>query len=95
MKKVIILLLVLLVMSCNYLTDPAIMKYFKQNLIDPGSLQVINWREKSPLFDSKINLDFYRRTVKFRSKNSFGGYVIGEWRFSVIDREAYLREEIE
>ncbi len=95
MKKVIILLLVLLVMSCNYLTDPAIMKYFKQNLIDPGSLQIINWGEKSPLFDSEINLDFYRRIVKFRSKNSFGGYVIGEWRFSVIGSEAHLREEIE
>ncbi len=95
MKKVIILLLVLLVMSCNYLTDPAIMRYFNQDLIDPGSLQIINWGEKSSLFDSETISGVYKRTVKFRSKNSFGGYVIAEWRFSVIGSEAYLREEIE
>ena len=95
MKKVIILLLVLLVMSCNYLTDPAIMRYFNQDLIDPGSLQIINWGEKSSLHGLEITPDFYRRTVKFRSKNSFGGYVIKEWKFSVIGSEAYLREEIE
>ena len=53
-----------------------VVSWLKSNLKDPKSLEFIEW---SPV--TKINLDgeyYWAVRVKYRAKNSFGGYVVEE-----------------
>lgn len=51
-------------------------QYLRKHLKDPGSVKYIEW---SPVHLTRVNgSPFWRVRVKYRAKNSFGGYVIEE-----------------
>lgn len=49
-------------------------KYLKNNLLDPGSYDPIEWSVVQKMLNG-VNYGFYVRH-KFRAKNTLGGYVI-------------------
>ncbi len=67
-------------------------EYFKKELKDPDSLQIIKWgdleeledkekekvkeKEGYPLLGLWVDMTKYRVRVEYRAKNSFGGYVV-------------------
>ena len=53
-------------------------RYLKRNLKDPSSLNVIEWGNVVPGADGGFMV-----RVKYRAKNSFGGYVIEHQVFSL------------
>jgi len=84
MKIILIsILLCIILLGCAYIGgDPAVKKWFRENLNDPNSLRVMDWGEKQAV--GKHGAD-YARTVKYRAKNSFGGYVMETTRFYVME----------
>jgi hypothetical protein len=63
--------------------------WFKENLKDPKSLEIISWGrvwETTMLIgdaSSNLSIPVFEVTVKYRAKNSFGGYVIENKRFTL------------
>lgn len=60
-----------------------VLDWFEENLLDPRSLQVIHWGKLTELEYGCVVV------VRFRSKNAFGGYVIGQKAF-YISPEGYI-----
>jgi hypothetical protein len=60
-----------------------VLDWFEENLLDPGSLQVIRWGRLTELEYGCVVV------VRFRAKNAFGGYVIGQKAF-YISPEGYI-----
>ena len=52
-------------------------QWLNRNLKDPDSLQIIEW---SPVYKSD---DVYYVRVKYRAKNSFGGYTVSNFIFTL------------
>lgn len=82
MKIILISILLCIVLpGCAYIGgDPAVKKWFRENLNDPKSLEVIDWGEKQAV--GKHGAD-YARIVKYRAKNAFGGYAVKMTRFYI------------
>ncbi len=60
--------------------------YLKQNLKDPKSVEYISW---SKMFRNENG--YYQVTVKYRAKNSFGGYVIEENTFLIDSTGTFVQ----
>lgn len=72
-----------LLAGCAYVDiggDSTIRRYFRENLKDPMSLNVVSWGEKEAV---AVHNATYARTVTYRAKNSYGGYVLSTIRFYV------------
>ena len=65
-----------------------VVDYLNQTLLDPDSLEFIEW---SPVVESN---DGYQVRTKYRAKNTFGGYVIKEQLFT-LDKDGQVLSAID
>lgn len=67
-------------------------RYLKRNLKDPNSFEALSW---SKVYDKNNNNSGYRYKVrvKYKAKNSFGGYVIENDIFFLDEKGNVVRVE--
>jgi hypothetical protein len=63
-------------------------KYLREHLKDPDSLQYISWSEMAPFSNEKTQ--GWAMRVRYRAKQSFGGYEIAEATVVVRDEQVIV-----
>ena len=105
--SIIIIVVIFMFRACDFSSDPApsgphkivenstwdgsvrqVKDYLRLNLKDPGSVEYIEWGNVVEQEDGFIV------RVKYRAKNSFGGYVIEEKRFK-LDRSGTVQYSLD
>lgn len=52
--------------------------WLEENLKDPASLEIVEWGKPALFASGELSI-----VVRYRAKNSFGGYVVENWIFSM------------